>query len=231
MSDSVLRACILAAADALEAARDELCRLDAVAGDGDHGVTMALAARAVRQKLGESPDATAADLLLRVAQGAGSVGGAIGPIYATALIRAAATLRALAAAETGATVSEPTVARLRVCAQAAADGITAIGHATPGDKTIVDALAPAVAALADAEGRGATVGEALEAAVAAARRGAESTTDMVATVGRASRLGERGRGSPDPGASSLVVILEAAVRAYGRWAAGTGNPPAGAGEG
>jgi dihydroxyacetone kinase phosphoprotein-dependent L subunit len=209
VTGSALRACILAATDALEAAREELCRLDAVAGDGDHGVTMALAARAIRQKLDENPDAEGADLLVLVALGMGSVGGAIGPIYATALLRVAAALRA-----EGPVGVEPSVAQLAAVGGAALERITTIGHAAPGDKTVVDALAPAVRALSEAEAAHATVPEALEAAVAAARAGAESTADMIATVGRASRLGERGRGSPDPGASSFVIILDAALRAY-----------------
>ncbi len=209
MNGASLRACVLAAADALEASRDELCRLDAVAGDGDHGVTMALAARAVRQKLEESPGASGADLLALVALGVGSVGGAIGPLYATALLRAATALRGLGTSE-----GDPTVGEIRACAEAGAAAITGLGHARPGDKTIVDAVAPAVQALADAEATGAGVPEALEAAIAAARAGAESTTGMIATLGRASRLGERGRGSADPGAASFVVALEAAVRTY-----------------
>jgi dihydroxyacetone kinase-like protein len=208
MSGSDLRACILAATDALDSAREELCRLDAVAGDGDHGVTMALAGRAVRQNIEESPDADGADLLTRVALSAGSVGGAIGPLYATALLRVAATLRSLEPS------GEPSVGHLRACAQAALDGIIDIGHAGPGDKTIVDAIGPAVRALREAEMTAATIDEAIEAAAAAARAGAASTTDMIAGVGRASRLGERSRGSADPGASSFVIIVEAAARAY-----------------
>lgn len=209
MSGSALRACILAATDALEAARAELCRLDAVAGDGDHGVTMALAARAVRQKLDESPDAEGADLLTRVALGMGSVGGAIGPIYATALLRVAAALRA-----EGPVGVEPSVAQLAALGRAGLEGITTIGRAAPGDKTVVDAIAPAVRALSAAETAGVGLSDALEAAASAARAGADSTAGMIATVGRASRLGERGRGSPDPGASSFVVIVDAALRAY-----------------
>ena len=90
---SELRGCILAAADALEAARDELGVLDARAGDGDHGMTMAIAARSVRQKLTASPDASGPDLIRQVALGIGSVGGAIGPIYMTGLLKIAALAR------------------------------------------------------------------------------------------------------------------------------------------
>jgi dihydroxyacetone kinase len=84
-----LRARILAACDVIEAHREELGRLDAVAGDGDHGVTMALGARAVRSALEAHPDASGPAILALIAPAAGSVGGAIGPIWATMLLRAA----------------------------------------------------------------------------------------------------------------------------------------------
>ncbi len=220
MSQSTLRDCILAAADAIEAARDELCRLDAVAGDGDHGVTMALAAHAVRQKLDENPDASVADLLAKVALGMGSVGGAIGPIYATGLLRVAGVVRTF-----GTAGGSPTVGQLRTCADAAATGIASLGHAKQGDKTILDALYPVVAALAEAEGGAVPVRDALEATAIAARAGAESTSGMIATIGRASRLGERSRGWADPGAASLAIILGEFVRV---WEASLGSPPSAA---
>ena len=90
-----LRTRILAACDAIEAHRDELGRLDAVAGDGDHGVSMAFGARAVRAQLEAHPDATGPALLALIASSAGSVGGAIGPLWATMLIRASSTARRL----------------------------------------------------------------------------------------------------------------------------------------
>ena len=208
MSTDPLRAAIEAAADAVEAARDELGRLDAVAGDGDHGMTMSIGARAVRAKLAELPEATGAELLTQVALAMGSVGGAIGPIYATALIRMAGTLRGLAAGP-----APTVVARATACAEAAETAIGQLGGAKPGDKTILDALHPAVEALRLAESRGADLAPALREAAAAARAGAESTAGMVATVGRASRLGERSRGSPDAGATSLAIIVEAVAGA------------------
>jgi D-erythrulose 4-kinase len=210
MIDARLRRAIEAAADAVDASRDELCRIDAVAGDGDHGVTMTLAARAVRGVLEETPDdGEPADLLARLAVAVGSVGGAIGPLWATGLLRVATTLRAR---------PEPlgpmTIADARRCAEAAEAGIAALGGAKPGDKTILDAVDPLAAALRDAEAAGADLGTALQTAVAAAADGAASTVDMVATVGRASRLGERGRGSPDPGATSFAIITRALVRSW-----------------
>ncbi len=196
---SELRGCILAAADAVEAAREELGALDSVAGDGDHGMTMAIAARNVRQKLEASPDASGADLLRQVALGVGSVGGAIGPIYATGLLKIAAL----------APTPPVAVAQLRACAEAAEAGIAALGKAKPGDKTILDAVHPLIESLRASEVRGDDLSSAIAAAAAAARQGAASTAGMIATIGRASRLGERSRGGADPGATSFAIIVEA----------------------
>jgi dihydroxyacetone kinase-like protein len=194
---------VIAAAEAVEGARDELCRLDAAAGDGDHGVTMALAARAVRQALATSPDASGAELVTKLAFAMGSVGGAIGPIYASGLLAIAGALRASPANQT------LTVGQAFACAEAAESAISGLGHAKPGDKTILDALDPAVTALREAGAAGADLDEALDAAAVAAREGAASTATMIASVGRASRLGERSRGLADPGASSFVLIMDA----------------------
>jgi dihydroxyacetone kinase len=200
---------VLAAAGAVEASRDELCRLDAGAGDGDHGVTMALAARAVRQALAASPEASGPELVTKLAMAMGSVGGAIGPIYAAGLLAIAGTLRKLPP-------DEPvTTGDLLACAEAAETAITGLGRAKPGDKTILDALDPAIGALRQASASGLGLDAALDAAAAAAREGAASTAAMVATMGRASRLGERSRGLADPGASSFALILDAVASTAG----------------
>jgi dihydroxyacetone kinase-like protein len=206
---AVLRTCVIAAADALDANRDELCRLDAGAGDGDHGVTMALAARAVRQALAASPDAEGPDLIVKLAMAMGSVGGASGPIYATGLLAIAASLRASPAGE------PLTVAKLLACAEAAESAIAALGHAKPGDKTILDALDPALQALQHALASRGDVRQAIGAAATAAREGADASAQMVATVGRASRLGERSRGTADPGARSFALIMDALAAGFG----------------
>jgi dihydroxyacetone kinase len=200
---------VLAAAGVVEASRDELCRLDAGAGDGDHGVTMALAARAVRQALAASPEASGPELVTKLAMAMGSVGGAIGPIYAAGLLAIAGTLRKLPP-------DEPvTTGDLLACAEAAETAITGLGRAKPGDKTILDALDPAIGALRQASASGLGIDAALDAAAAAAREGAASTAAMVATMGRASRLGERSRGLADPGASSFALILDAVASTAG----------------
>lgn len=203
MTARSLRERIAAAADVIDASRDELCRLDAGAGDGDHGVTMALAARAVRQAVAATPEASNAELVTKLALAMGSVGGAIGPIYASALIGVAGRLRGLQPGE------QLTVAQALACGEAAETAIAGIGGAKPGDKTILDALSPAVVALHGANASGAGLEEALDAAAIAARDGAESTAAMIASAGRASRLGERSRGLADPGASSFALIMGA----------------------
>jgi dihydroxyacetone kinase len=209
MSGGDLATCILAAADAVDSARDELGRLDAVAGDGDHGLTMAIAARAVRQSIAQSPGAAPADLIVKVASAMGSVGGAIGPIYATALLRIAAITRGRAAADGPVTVVE-----LRACADAASTAVSALGHAKPGDKTILDALVPLAESLLASEKDGSQVGAALVRASDAARAGAEGTAGMIASIGRAARLGEQSRGTADAGATSFAIVVAAAVAAY-----------------
>jgi dihydroxyacetone kinase len=209
MSSSRIRSSILAAADVVEAARDELCRLDAGAGDGDHGVTMALAARSVRQALAGA-DLSGADLVTKVAMAMGSVGGAIGPIYASGLLAVAATMRRFAPNES------PTVDQVLASAEAAQTAISALGGAKLGDKTILDALEPAVQSLRQSHSSGARLNDAVSAAVTAARVGADSTALLIATVGRSSRLGERSRGLPDPGATSFALAIAAAADAYFR---------------
>ncbi|HYT14249.1 MAG TPA: DAK2 domain-containing protein [Candidatus Nitrosopolaris sp.] len=209
MTTQALRRRVLAAAGAVEASRDELCRLDAGAGDGDHGVTMALAARAVRQALDTAPDSTTPELVTKLAMAMGSVGGAIGPVYASGLLAIAGTLRKLPPDKT------LTAAHLVACAEAAEMAIAGLGHAKPGDKTILDGLHPAVDALRKAATLGAAPDEAVAVAAAAAREGAASTAAMVASVGRASRLGERSRGLADPGATSFALILDALAAPVG----------------
>ena len=206
---TALAAAIRAAADAVDAARAELGRLDGAAGDGDHGMTMSIAARNVRKRLdGASEDATPADLLRLASQAVAGVGGAIGPLYSGALAAMAAEIEASPAAAHG------DVARLARAAAAAEGAIVSLGHAAPGDKTVIDALHPLVESLREAEARGVDVGAAVHAAAEAAEGGAASTADLVARVGRASRLGERSRGLPDAGATSFAIIVRALAEAH-----------------
>jgi dihydroxyacetone kinase len=207
-----LRAAILAAADAVDGARAELGRLDGAAGDGDHGMTMSIGARNVRRRFDAAPDsATDADLVRLVARAMGDVGGAIGPLAGAALDAVATDLEATAAASRG------TVARLQSASEAAEGAIVGLGHAAPGDKTVIDALRPVVESLRSAAGSS-DIRAAIEDAAAAAERGAAGTADMVARLGRASRLGERSRGLPDAGATSFAIIVRALADAFVRGA-------------
>jgi len=193
-------------AERIAAARDELTELDRQIGDGDHGENLDRGYRAVVAKLdgvagGDQPPAQIGDVLKLVATTLmSSVGGASGPLYGTAYLRAA---KVTGLAELDA---HGVVALL----EGALEGITARGKAQTGEKTMVDAWQPAVDAAEAAAADGATTAEVLAAAASAAREGAEATIPLVATKGRASYLGERSAGHQDPGATSTAILLEAA---------------------
>ncbi len=188
--------------------RDELVELDRQIGDGDHGENLARGFRAVVAKLDaldEAP-ATVGDVLRLVATTLMStVGGAAGPLYGTAYLRAS---KAAAVPELGA---DGVVALL----EAALEGIVARGKASPGEKTMVDAWTPAVAQAVDAADHGAPPSQVLASAARGAHDGAVATVPLVATKGRASYLGERSAGHLDPGARSSELILVAAAEAAG----------------
>jgi dihydroxyacetone kinase-like protein len=193
------------AANAVAAAKDDLTELDRQIGDGDHGVNMDRGFRAVVAKLAETPaaaDETVGSVLKLVATTLMStVGGAAGPLYGTAFLRAS---RVADRAQ----LDPPAVVALL---EAALEGITARGHAAPGEKTMVDAWQPAAEAAAAADG--ASTSAVLRAAAQAADAGATATIPLVATKGRASYLGERSAGHEDPGARSSALLLAAAAAA------------------
>jgi dihydroxyacetone kinase-like protein len=187
-------------------ARDELTELDRQIGDGDHGENLNRGFQAVVAKLDglEAEPAQIGDVLKLVATTLmSSVGGASGPLYGTAFLRAAK-VTGLAELDSSAVVA---------LLEGALEGITARGKAAPGEKTMVDAWQPAVDAAVAAADSGADPVGVLGAALAAAEAGALATVPLVATKGRASYLGERSIGHQDPGATSTVVILRAAVAA------------------
>jgi dihydroxyacetone kinase-like protein len=186
--------------------RDELTELDRQIGDGDHGTNLdrGFAAVLVRLDALEERPAQVGDVLRLVATTLMStVGGAAGPLYGTAFLRAA---KAAAVADLDASA---TVALL----EAALDGIVMRGNASPGEKTMVDAWAPAVDAAVVAADNGASAEAVLAAAAVAAEAGALATIPLVATKGRASYLGPRSAGHLDPGARSTELILRAAAEA------------------
>ncbi|WP_307832491.1 dihydroxyacetone kinase subunit DhaL [Planomonospora sp. ID91781] len=197
------------AARSVLAGKDRLTRLDTAIGDGDHGTNLDRGLTAAVQALADHRPATPGALLVLVG---GTlirrVGGASGPLYGTAFREAG---RALG--------EEPGVSpgALAGALEAAVDGVRRLGSAAEGDKTMVDALAPAVRALAQAVREGRDVREALDTAAAAARGGAEATVPMQARKGRASYLGPRSIGHEDPGAASAALLVEALRTVAARW--------------
>ena len=195
----------LAAADVAEQ-RDYLVDLDRAIGDGDHGENMDRGFKAAVEALGQAQPASVAEVLKTVANTLMStVGGAAGPLYGTAFLRASK------AAGDG----ELDGAGVAAVIAGALDGIQARGKATTGEKTMVDAWTPALEAARAAAEAGSDPAAVLEAAATAAEAGAAATEPMRATKGRASYLGERSIGHLDPGAVSTSLILRAAVRAAG----------------
>ena len=190
-------------ADEVFARRSELNELDRQIGDGDHGENMArgFAAVLVRLDALEEPPAEVSDVLKLIATTLMSkVGGAAGPLYGTAYLRAAKVTAVP-------TLDAPAVIAML---EAALEGIVARGKATTGEKTMVDAWTPAVEAAIAATDGGADAAAVLVAAATAAELGAVATIPLVATKGRASYLGERSAGHQDPGATSTAIVLRAA---------------------
>jgi len=180
-----------ATADAVDREAERLTALDSAIGDADHGSNLRRGFTAVRTALEkEAPDTPGGVLVLAGRQLISTVGGASGPLYGTLLRR---TGKALGdAAEVG---EEQLAQALR----AGVDGVMALGGAAPGDKTMIDALVPAVDALTDG----------FAAARSAAEEGAKATTPLQARKGRASYLGERSIGHQDPGATSSALLIAA----------------------
>ena len=195
----------LAAAQVAEQ-RDYLVDLDRAIGDGDHGENMDRGFKAAVEALGQDQPASVAEVLKTVAKTLMStVGGAAGPLYGTAFLRASK------AAGDG----ELDSAGVAAVIAGALNGIQARGKATTGEKTMVDAWTPALEAARAAAEAGSDPVAVLEAAATAAEAGAAATEPMRATKGRASYLGERSIGHLDPGAVSTSLILRAAERAAG----------------
>jgi dihydroxyacetone kinase-like protein len=187
------------AAELVSADAERLTRLDAAIGDGDHGHNLDRGFRAAVEAL---PDGAPPGKVLIAAGRAivSKTGGASGPLYGTALRRAGKTL---------ADAEDVDAAALGAALKAALEGVQELGKAVEGDKTMVDALAPAVAAYEAALGEGADLPGCVRAAADAAAEGAEATVPMRARKGRASYLGARSEGHLDPGASSTALLLRA----------------------
>ncbi len=203
------RACILGwlqrAAQALHEQRDELTSLDAAIGDADHGVNMDRGFTAVLAKLPTVAEADIGTILKTVGSTlVSTVGGASGPLYGTAFLRAGTAL---------AGKQELTPAEAIAGLEAALEGVMARGHAHPGEKTMIDTLSPAIDALKAAVAARRPFAEALAEAANAAEAAAQATIPMLATKGRASYLGERSVGHQDPGATSMALFFRAMLSA------------------
>ena len=195
----------LAAADIAEQ-RDYLVDLDRAIGDGDHGENMDRGFKAALEALGQAQPGSVAEVLKTVAKTLMStVGGAAGPLYGTAFLRAS---KAAGDGELDGAGAAAVIA-------GALEGIQARGKATTGEKTMVDAWTPALEAARAAAESGSDATAVFEAAATAAEAGAAATEPLRATKGRASYLGERSIGHLDPGAVSTSLILRAAARAAG----------------
>ncbi|MGG5172855.1 dihydroxyacetone kinase subunit DhaL [Pseudarthrobacter sp. J1738] len=195
-------------AEVIAAHREELMNLDRAIGDADHGENMDRGFQAVIQKLSETPpESPGAAFKLTAMTLMSKVGGAAGPLYGTAFLRAATAVGE---------VPELDGTLLSTALTAARDGIVARGKAEVGDKTMIDAWTPAVEAAQKAAAQDPSgVVAVLEAAALAAEAGAVATDPLVARKGRASYLGERSAGHRDPGAASTALLLRAAVDAAG----------------
>jgi len=186
--------------------RDYLTELDSAIGDADHGSNMDRGMKAAVAALDETPPATAGALFTKVGMTlVSTVGGASGPLFGTFFLRMGTSFG-----------DSDTASPLDFAAalRAGLGGVVARGKAEPGDKTMYDALAPAVDALDSALGDQSQLATALKAARDAAAAGRDATTPMLARKGRASYLGERSVGHQDPGATTVALLLEAATRAF-----------------
>jgi len=191
-------------AQSIQDHRSELSQLDRVIGDGDHGENLARGFTAVVERLEDiTPDTPAGVLKLVATTLMSTVGGASGPLYGTAFLRAAKAIE-------GRDLDSPAIVDLLTAAK---DGTIFRGKAAVGEKTMVDAWTPAVDAAREAWNKGLPPDQVLRAAADGAAQGARTTTTLQASKGRASYLGERSVGHKDPGAASTALILEAAAQA------------------
>jgi phosphoenolpyruvate---glycerone phosphotransferase subunit DhaL len=181
--------------------RQELVRLDTAIGDGDHGTNMDRGMRKALEKLDGAEQADPGAVLKTVAMAlVSSVGGAAGPLYGTLFLQMGTALSGQ---------EEVDLAGWTAAWRKGLEGVQARGKAEPGDKTMVDALIPAIEALEGAS----DLGEGLRAATQAAAEGMRATTPLVARKGRASYLGDRSKDHQDPGATSTYYLFKSAEEA------------------
>jgi len=193
-------------ADVIAEKRQYLIDLDSAIGDADHGENMNRGFQAVLKKMPEVADKDIGSILKMVGMTLlGTVGGAGGPLYGTLFLQLGTK---------SASKFELTLQDWTDMLEAAINGIVARGKAELGDKTMVDALSPALEALKEASKNGKNLQEALQASAAAAEKGMLATIPLVAKKGRASYLGERSAGHQDPGATSSYYLLKVVAETW-----------------
>lgn len=191
---------IKAIAAKMQEEKDYLTELDNVIGDGDHGINLARGFTEVLKKIEVIPSADAGALLKNVGMTlVSTVGGASGPLYGTAFMKAAAIVSGKAEVD-----GNDFLTMLDV----AIKGIQARGKAVEGEKTMLDAIIPAYNAIKEDFEANGDMKAALDKGIEAAWKGVEYTKTIIATKGRASYLGERSIGHQDPGATSITMLLE-----------------------
>ena len=185
----------------MAAEKDLLTQLDNEIADGDHGINMARGFAAVEKKLPELAGQDVGTILKTVGMTlVSAVGGSAGPLYGTAFLKSGMAMAGKA---------EISLDDFLACLKVAIEGVQQRGRAVRGEKTMLDAMIPALEAMTSARTSGADVQAALSAGIAAAREGVEFTKTIAATKGRASYIGERSIGHQDPGATSFTFLLEA----------------------
>jgi dihydroxyacetone kinase-like protein len=203
-SDGVTR-WLEAAAAIFDKHKDWLTELDSAIGDGDHGANMARGFQAVRAKLPEFAGKDIGAIFKTVAMTLiSTVGGASGPLYGTFFLQAAGPSKGK---------TELSSTDLAAAFEAGLIGVVNLGKASPGDKTMIDALTPAIHVLSASIGS--PLPGILSRAAEAAKKGADSTVPLVAKKGRASYLGERSAGHLDPGAASSALLFETLAKSVG----------------
>jgi dihydroxyacetone kinase-like protein len=190
---------VLAMADRIVENRAYLSEIDGKIGDGDHGVNMAKGFGMASERLKGKNLSLAASLDTLGTILMTEIGGSMGPLYGVMFTEFAEKLEGVEA------IDSATYSRML---HAGLEGIQAIGSAKLGDKTLLDTLIPAIEAFDAADAADKSFAEALDALVAAAEAGRDSTLNLVAKIGRASRLGERSLGVLDAGATSCAIILK-----------------------
>ena len=197
---------IKAYGDVMVENKEYLTDLDSAIGDADHGINMCRGFKAVLTKLPTVEDKDIGTILKTVGMSLlSTVGGAAGPLYSTVFIQAGMKLKGK---------MELSLSDWAVALEAATNGVVNLGKAVLNDKTMIDALTPAVQALNDAVKQGLSMDEALKESAKAAEEGMKATIPLVARKGRASYLGERSAGHQDPGATSSFLLLDTAVNVW-----------------